>query len=140
MAKNKTAETEINVSDFINAVPDETRRNDSFRLNALIESISGHTPKMWGPSIVGFGSYHYKYDSGHEGDAPLMGYSPRKDAISLYFSLEPQIREEMLARLGKHKSGKGCVYVKKLADIDQDVLVEMISATIDFLKKTYPEH
>jgi hypothetical protein len=138
MAKNKTTETEINVSDFLSSVPDETRRNDSFRLNEIIESISGCTPKMWGPSIVGFGSYHYKYESGHEGEAPLMGYSPRKDAISLYFSLEPQQRDEMLARLGKHKSGKGCVYVKKLADVDQDVLAEMITASITFLKNTYP--
>lgn len=96
MATNKTDETEQNVTDFINSVADETKRTDSFEIIKLMKNETGFPPKMWGPSIVGFGRYHYKYDSGHEGDAPILGFSPRKDAISLYLSLPTEKREELL--------------------------------------------
>src|SRR5690606_8674207 len=111
----------------------------SFELIEIFKSLSGFEPKMWGPSIIGFGKYHYKYASGHEGDAPITGFSPRKDAIALYLVPESEKREEMLSRLGKHKSGKSCVYVKKLADIDRDVLKEMIADSIAHITTLYPE-
>jgi len=94
---------------------------------------------MWGPSIIGFGSYHYKYDSGHEGDAPLVGFSPRKAKISLYFATGDDQRGSLLEKFGKHTSGKACVYINKVADIDIDVLKELIDQSVKFLKRTYPE-
>ena len=138
MAKNKTTETESSVAEFIHTVDNAVKRNDSLELVQIFKSVSGYEPKMWGTSIIGFGSYHYKYNSGHEGDAPLTGFSPRKDAISLYFSLEPEAREALLQKLGKHKTGKACVYIKKLSDIDQQVLKELIRASIAFLSFQYP--
>lgn len=95
---------------------------------------------MWGKSIVGFGAYHYKYESGHEGDAPLVGFSPRKAKINLYFVTGDTEREELLRGFGKHTTGKACVYINKLADIDVDVLKALINQSVMFLKKTYPEH
>lgn len=138
MAKNKTTETESRVSDFMNTVADETKRKDTLELLKITEEITGFQPKMWGPAIIGFGSYHYKYDSGHEGDAPLVGFSPRKEAISLYLSSAFENKEELLAKFGKHKAGKGCIYIKKLTDIDVEVLKEMISLSVDSLQKLYP--
>jgi len=138
MAKNKTTETAENVTDFINKVKDETKRDDSFEIIKLITRATGLKPKMWGPSIVGFGSYHYKYDSGHEGEAPLVGFSPRAAAISLYMACDPQKREGLLKKFGKHKTGKGCIYIKKLADIDTDVLKEMAVSSVSYMKKKYP--
>ncbi|WPO78780.1 DUF1801 domain-containing protein [Flavobacterium sp. KACC 22761] len=138
MAKNKTSETESSVIDFINAVEDETKRNDAFELVKIMQKTTGFEAKMWGPSIIGFGSYHYKYASGHEGDAPLAAFSPRKAAISLYFSLSPENREKLLAKFGKFKPSKGCIYVKKLADIDLDVLKEMTLLSVENLTKQYP--
>ena len=138
MAKNKTKETEVSVTDFINKVADETKREDSFKIIKLISKETGFKPKMWGPSIVGFGSYHYKYDSGHEGEAPLVGFSPRAAAISLYMACDPQKREGLLKKFGKHKTGKGCIYIKKLADVDTDVLKEMAVSSVSYMKKKYP--
>ena len=139
MAKNKTTETESSVVDFVNAfVEDESKRNDAFELIKIIQEVTLFEPKMWGPSIIGFGSYHYKYASGHEGDAPLVGFSPRKSAISLYIYIVPENREELLSKLGKHKSSKGCIYIKKLADIDIEVLKNIISLSLEHLKKLYP--
>ncbi len=138
MAKNKTAETAESVIDFINAVADETKRKDAFELIEIMQNATGFKPKMWGPSIIGFGSYHYKYDSGHEGDAPLLGFSPRKDAISLYLSSSFENKEELLSKFGKHKAGKGCIYVKKLSDINIDVLNQMISLSVSYLQNLYP--
>ncbi|MEO6150660.1 MAG: DUF1801 domain-containing protein [Mucilaginibacter sp.] len=139
MAKTKTTETERSVTDFINSwVTDEKKREDSFRLIEIFKNQTGFEPKMWGPSIIGFGSYHYKYASGHEGDAPLTGFSPRKDAISLYTMCGPNGKDEMLARFGKHKAAKGCVYIKKLDDVDEDVLREMISASLKYTQGLYP--
>lgn len=139
MAKNKTTETTGSVTDFLNTVPDETKRNDSFRLVEIMEEQSGYKAKMWGPSIVGFGSYHYKYASGHEGDAPLAGFSPRKGATTLYLMHDPTEKEKLLTNLGKHKTDGGCIYIKKLKDIDEEILRKMISTSISYLKEKYPQ-
>lgn len=141
MAKNKTTETETRVSDFINTfVEDDTKRNDAFELVKIMQQVTGFEPKIWGPSIIGFGSYHYKYASGHEGDAPLAGFSPRKAAISLYVYLSEENREELLSKLGKHKAAKGCIYVKKLSDIDVEVLKKMVLVSVEYLQKLYPQN
>lgn len=136
MAKNKTTETSRSVYDFINAVKDETKRKDSLSLIQLIEKQTALAPKMWGPSIVGFGSYHYKYDSGHEGDSPLVGFSPRASAITLYLSGHFEKREELLEKLGKHKTDKGCIYVKKLGDINIETLQKMITNHIKHIQNS----
>ncbi|MBP1223938.1 DUF1801 domain-containing protein [Flavobacterium sp. 1355] len=138
MAKNKTTETESSVTDFINAVEDVTKRNDSFELVKIMQKESGFEPRMWGPGIIGFGSYHYKYDSGHEGDAPLVAFSPRKAAISLYCYATTENKEELLSKLGKHKASKGCIYIKKLTDIDTEILRKIILFSIENLIKLYP--
>ena len=138
MAKNKTTETESSVTDFINAVEDITKRNDAFELVKIMQQQTGFEAKMWGLSIIGFGSYHYKYDSGHEGDAPLVAFSPRKAAISLYCYSTSENREALLSKLGKHKASKGCIYIKKIADIDIEILKKMISLSVENLNKLYP--
>ncbi|PLK42930.1 DUF1801 domain-containing protein [Emticicia sp. TH156] len=130
MAKNKTSETAIKVEDFLNQITEEKRKTDGFQLLQIMSQQTGLEARMWGPSIIGFGSYHYKYDSGHEGDAPLVAFSPRKDAISLYTYLAPDKREALLQKLGKHKTGKGCIYIKNMADISMDVLREMIDESV----------
>ena len=138
MAKNKTTETNSSVTEFVNKVENEVKRNDSFKLIEIFKSITGFEPKMWGPTIIGFGSYHYKYESGHEGDAPLAAFSPRKDSLVLYFATEYENREVLLSRLGKHKSSKACVYVKKLSDIDINILEIMIVNSMTYATKLYP--
>lgn len=139
MAKNKTTETNESIGDFLAAfVEDETKRKDAFELVKIMQEVIHFEPKMWGPSIIGFGSYHYKYASGHEGDAPLVGFSPRKTAISLYIYTSPENREELLSKLGKHKASKGCIYIKKLADIDVEALKNMILLSLDYYKNLYP--
>jgi hypothetical protein len=125
MADNKTKPAKLGVATFIDALPDP-RRADAKALIKLMQSATGEKPKMWGPSIVGFGSYHYKYDSGREGDMPVVGFSPRKPAIVLY-GLRGAASEAALAKLGKHTSGKGCLYVKKLADVDQQALQDLVA-------------
>lgn len=137
MAKSKTTETKNSVEGFLKKVKDEKKRNDC---SALINLINKHTklePKMWGASIVGFGSYHYKYESGREGDAPLVGLSPRANAITLYLSNAKE-KAELLKKLGKHKMGGGCVYIQKLEDIDTGVLTKMVDNSIKHLKSKYP--
>ena len=138
MAKNKTTETNSSVTEFVNKVENEVKRNDSFKLIEIIKSITGFEPKMWGPAIIGFGNYHYKYESGHEGDAPLAGFSPRKDSLVLYFAPEFENREVLLSQLGKHRSSKSCVYVKKLGDIDIKILEIMIVNSMTHTTKLYP--
>lgn len=133
MAKNKTTETDLSVTDFVNALKGESRRKDAFRLIELITKITKLEAKMWGGSIIGFGSYHYKYASGHEGDAPLVGFSPRATALTLYI---PAIeREAFLEKLGKHKASKGCVYIENLEDVDLAVLEKMIKNHIKLVSK-----
>jgi single-stranded DNA-specific DHH superfamily exonuclease len=130
MAKTKTQATESSVHDFIQSLPDEAKQKDSLQLIALFKQQSGFQPKMWGASIIGFGSYHYKYASGHEGDAPIIAFSPRKAAFSLYLSLPADKREKLLQQFGKHKAAKGCIYFKKMDDINENVLKEMISISL----------
>jgi hypothetical protein len=139
MAKNtnKTTENELSVTDFLNGVADETKRADSFKIVELIERHTELPAKMWGPAIVGFGSYHYKYESGREGDAPLFGFSPRANAIALYISTGFAQREELLAKFGKHTTAKGCVYVKKLADVDTEVLKAMVDESVKYMREKY---
>lgn len=139
MAKNKTTTTDDSVIEFIHSFADtEQKRADSMALLALMQSVSGCEPKMYGPSIVGFGNYHYKYASGHEGDAPLVGFSPRKAAISLYVYTGLAEHEPLLKGLGKFKMGKACIYAKRLSDINEQALENLIKATINFLKSKYP--
>lgn len=138
MAKNKTAETDKSVIRFIDNVESEVKRDDSYTLIELFKSLTGMEPKMWGPSIIGFDSYHYKYASGHEGDAPLAAFSPRKDSLVVYLATEFEKREELLAQLGKHKSSKACVYIKKLDDIDIAVLKKLVKNSIRDTLKLYP--
>ncbi|MFC3562130.1 DUF1801 domain-containing protein [Pedobacter jamesrossensis] len=137
MAQNKTTENESSVTSFLNTVTDEEKRNDSFELIKIFEEASSFKAKMWGNAIVGFGSYHYKYESGREGDAPLAGFSPRKDSFALYISLQIKDREELLAEFGKHKTGKSCVYIKKLSDVDVHILKKMIINSIKQIKSLY---
>jgi Domain of unknown function (DU1801) len=122
MAENKTKPTKLSVAKFIDALKDLARRADAKALTKLMQSAAGEPPKMWGPSIIGFGSYHYKYESGREGDMPLIAFSPRKAASVLYGMTRAKESAALLAKLGKHTTGKGCIYIKKLADVDQQVL------------------
>src|SRR5690242_14785921 len=111
--KAKTIETAGNVIDFVKTIPVEQRQKDAFALIKIMTEESGFEPKMWGPAIIGFGSYHYKYESGREGDAPLIGFSPRKTEFSLYLTCDFIKREELLKQFGKHKTSKACIYFKK---------------------------
>ena len=138
MAENKTGETNASVVGFINSFVDkEQKRQESFRLIELMSTWSGFEPKMWGPTIIGFGRYHYKYASGHEGDAPIIGFSPRKAAFSLYVVAQGNEDKKLLERLGKYKMGKACIYFKKLEDIDLDTLEKLSKATIRYITKNY---
>lgn len=139
MYKLKTKETDISVIEFIESLDNEKKKTDAYKLLDIFTQVSGHNAKMWGTSIIGFGSYHYKYATGHEGDAPLVGFSPRKAKISLYLAVEDTLREEMLKKLGKHTSGKACVYINKLDDIDVNVLESLILRSIGFISDIYPK-
>jgi hypothetical protein len=121
----KTRQTDAAVDAFLDQVEPAARREDARRLCELMAEVSAEPAKMWGPSIVGFGSYHYRYDSGHEGDMAQMGFSPRKAALTLYLPGSPQ-RQALLARLGKHTTSKACIYVKRLSDVDMGVLEELV--------------
>ena len=135
----KTKPTEISVADFIAAVENPKRRADAEVLCALFEEISGEPPKMWGPSIIGFGKYHYRYDSGHEGDAPRLGFSPRKAQTVVYVMSGFKGQEEMIARIGKVKTSVSCMYVNRLDQIDLGVLREMAVASLAQMRELYPE-
>jgi hypothetical protein len=134
----KTKENDHSVISFIESVDNPKKRDDAYKLLDIFIETTGYPAKMWGPSIIGFGSYHYKYDSGHEGDAPLVGFSPRKAKISLYFATGDTEREALLKELGKHTSGKACVYINKVDDIDTEVLKALIHQSVAFLKERYP--
>ena len=127
MADNKTKPTQVSVAEFIDAITDQSRREDAKALVKLMQNAAGEKPKMWGPSIIGFGSYHYTYESGREGDMPVVAFSPRKAATVLYGLSDS---EALLPKLGKHTRGKGCVYIKKLADVDQKVLQAMVVKSV----------
>jgi hypothetical protein len=127
MAENKTKQTDASVDNYLAAIDDEARRKDCEALAELMVKATGLPPKMWGSSIVGFGSYHYKYESGREGDMCLLGFSSRKGDISLYGLNAASGREELMPKLGKHKAGKGCLYIRRLSDIDLKVLEKLIA-------------
>lgn len=131
---NKTQPTDASVAAFVAGIPDPRRRADSERLITLMSELTGEPATMWGPSIIGFGSYHYRYASGREGDAPLVGFSPRKTALTLYASADEEVRADLLARLGPHKVGKGCVYVKRLSDVDEQALADLIQVGAAFTR------
>ncbi len=137
-SKNKTTETELNVYDFIDSfVDNQQKKEDSFHLIKLMEKWSSFKPKMWGPSIIGFGTYHYKYISGHEGDSMLIGFSPRKAQFSLYVTLPNIENKQLIERLGHIKMGKACIYFKKMSDINIDILELICKTTIQYIKEKY---
>ncbi|HTS38589.1 MAG TPA: DUF1801 domain-containing protein [Candidatus Solibacter sp.] len=129
MAENKTKPTKISVAKFISAITDSTQRSDAKALAKLMQEATGEKPQMWGPSIIGFGSCHYRYESGREGDMPIVGFSPRKAATVLYSVLCSDAKA-MLPKLGKYSTGKGCLYIKKLADVDAKVLQAMVVTAV----------
>ncbi|ARD47489.1 DUF1801 domain-containing protein [Sporosarcina sp. P33] len=135
MTERKMKETDNSVIEFIEMMENEKKKADAYQLLEIFEEATDYKGKMWGPSIIGFGSYHYKYASGREGDAPLVGFSPRKAKISLYLSCE---REELLESFGKHTKGKACIYVNKLADIDTNVLKDLIKQSVETYQNLYP--
>ena len=136
MAKNKTTYTEVNVTDFINSyVDNEQKKADSFRLIELMQEWSGFEPTMWRPTIIGFGNYQYKYASGHEGEAPIIGFSPRKAAFSLYVYSPTKESEKILSNLGNFKIAKACIYVKKLSDIDIPTLQKLCEESITYVNE-----
>jgi Domain of unknown function (DU1801) len=136
MAKNKTTETEVSVHDFIETfVETDQKKADSYRLIELMSAWSGFEPKMWGPTIIGFGSYHYKYKSGHEGDAPIIGFSPRKAEFSLYVYSETEDSKSLLNDLGKFKIAKACIYMKRLSDINISVLEKLCMDSIAYVNE-----
>lgn len=136
--KNKTTHTDENVLEFINSYVDQDqKKHDSFRLIELMQEWSGFEPLMWGPTIIGFGTYHYKYASGHEGDAPIIGFSPRKAEFSLYVYTPSDENDKLLENLGKFKMGKACIYFKKLSDLNLDILEKLSKSTIQYIKENH---
>ena len=143
MAEAKTKETGTSVESFLGDIEDEARRRDARVFLDLMKRITGESPKMWGSGIVGFGKYHYRYESGHEGDTCLTGFAPRKNEFSIYlngtyFPGLDEKRQRLLDRLGKHRMGKACLYVKRATDIDLKVLEQLVAMGVDELKKHYP--
>ncbi len=137
-AENKTKPTEVTPAEFIASVEPDRKREEAQTLDQLFQKVTGWKPVMWGPSIIGYGSYHYKYESGREGDMCATGFSPRKANHSLYIMPGYANFEEVLSRLGKHSMGKSCLYIKKLDDVDLDVVAELIEAGLKDLGETYP--
>lgn len=138
MSENKTKATEVDPASFIATVEPARRREDATTLLALFSEVTGFDPVMWGPSIIGFGRYHYRYETGREGDFLATGFSPRKANLVLYIMPGYQQYDDILARLGKHKLGKSCLYINKLADVDLDVLRELVSTGLKDLDTIYP--
>jgi Domain of unknown function (DU1801) len=139
MAENKTQATAADVTGFIDAVADEKQRADAHQICAMMARLSGEAPKMWGPSIIGFGAYRYKYDSGRQGEMCRIGFSPRKGQTVVYMIDGYQAYADQLARLGKHKTGKSCLYIKRLSDVDVGVLETMMASSLAYMAQTYPE-
>lgn len=138
-AENKTKPTENSVNEFIEAVADDRQRAEAHKIAAMMERLSGHKPKMWGYGIIGFGSYHYKYDSGREGDMCRIGFSPRKGNTVLYLVDGFLGHSELMAKLGKHKTGKSCLYIKRLSDVDEAVLEQLCVESLKWMAQKYPE-
>ncbi len=134
MAELKTKKNDASVMDFLNSVENDTRRSDALKVNELMNEITGEEPKMWGGSIVGYGSVHLKYASGRELDWMLIGFSPRKQSLSLYIMDGFKKYDELLSKLGKFKTGKSCLYVNKLEDVDIQVLTELVTLSVEFMR------
>jgi hypothetical protein len=137
MAEPKTKPTNESVEDFLNRVTEAERREDCFAVAKIMEEITGEKPKMWGPSIVGFGSYHYKYASGREGDWPMTGFSPRKKDLTLYLMMGFEKHEELMKTLGKHSGGNSCLYIKRLSDVHIPTLKKLIKTSVKELEGLY---
>jgi hypothetical protein len=139
MAETKTKPTTVSVDQFIEGVEPAQRREDARVVDAMMRRVTGEAPKMWGPSIIGYGQYHYRYDSGHEGDMCRLGFSPRKPQLVLYLMNGAGTDTELLAKLGKHSTGKSCLYIKKLADVDLGVLEELARRSLAYMNEKYPQ-
>ncbi len=137
MAENKTKATKESVHAFINSIEDVQKRADSKAVMKMMQEVTKEKPRMWGPSIVGFGTYHYKYESGREGDAALTGFSPRKQALSVYIVPGFSKYAVLMKKLGKYKTGRSCLYIKKLEDVDQKVLKELVKQSVSSMRKKY---
>jgi hypothetical protein len=138
MSELKTQQTGNSVEQFLNAIADEKKRRDSFTILKLMQETAGVEPKMWGDSIIGFGSYHYKYASGREGDWFLTGFSPRKQSLTLYIISGFNQYDDLMGRLGKYKTGKSCLYINRIEDIDLDVLRELVEKSVRHMIETNP--
>lgn len=140
MAHNKTKPTPQEASEFIAGIEDIRKQADCLELMTLMGNVTGEPAKMWGPSIVGFGSYHYKYASGREGDFFLTGFSPRKQALTVYIISGFEVHKKLVDKLGKFKTGKSCLYVKNLDDLDRSVLAQLVTESVAYMRKKYPEN
>ena len=139
MSENKTQANDSDVMAFLNAVEPEKKRQDALIIKELMEEVTGEPATMWGTSIVGFGSYHYRYETGREGDMPIVGFSPRKQAITLYIMGGFENYENLLGKLGKHTIGKSCLYIKKLDDVDKDVLRQLVKQSVAYMREKHSD-
>ena len=139
MVENKTKPTVVSVQAFLKTCPDDQRRADAKALAKLMQKVTGEKPAMWGPSIVGFGSCHYVYESGREGDMPIVGFSPRKAASVLYGAIGFRGADALLGKLGKHTTGKGCLYIKRLSDVDLKVLESLLTKAVAGTRAAHPQ-
>jgi hypothetical protein len=137
MADNKTRPTGSSVTSFMNAISDREMRSDAKKVAAMMRRATGKRARMWGPSIVGYGSYHYRYESGREGDYMITGFSPRKQALTVYIMPGFSHFDKMMAKLGKYKTGKSCLYIKRLVDVDEAVLEELIRESVSYMRAHY---
>lgn len=137
MAENKTRATNASVSEFLDAIEDRQQRNDLKKVAAMMRRATGKRARMWGPSIVGYGSYHYRYDSGREGDFLVTGYAPRKQNMAIYIMPGFKRFGDLMHRLGKYKTGKSCLYIKRLADVDEKVLEQLIREAVNYMREHY---
>ncbi len=139
MAANKTQPTEASVLEFLEQVEPEKKRDDALEILRLMQDVSGYVPTLWGSSIVGFGRYHYRYESGREGDFLRIGFSPRKRNFALYIMDGISNYDDLLSKLGKYKNGKSCLYINRLADVDKEILRELMVRSLEAMKERYPE-
>jgi len=137
MAELKTKQNNASVATFLGAIEDKQQRSDAKKLSTMMRAATGSRAKMWGTAIVGFGSYHYKYASGREGDWPIIGYSPRKQNMSIYIMAGFSSCDKLMAKLGKHKTGKSCLYIKRLNDVDETVLRKLIDRSVKYMQNKY---
>ena len=137
MAENKTKATIASVTEFINSIEDRQKRADARKVAAMMRRVTGKRAKMWGSSIVGYGTYHYKYESGREGDCMITGFSPRRQALTVYILAGFGRFDTLMGKLGKYKTGKSCLYIKRLSDVDETVLEKLIDRSVKYMRKNY---